>query len=667
MNIKVAIKFALKNIRANKIILIPFILSSGAMLSLFFIMSSLLQNEFVQTRHQSLPVVINIGVVIVGLFTYIFVVYANRFLIKRRNKEFALYGILGLEKRHIRRIIFLEQLISFAIITALSIVGGYIFGKLIFLFLNKVIGDVSAKISDYPFSVVACGITGIFIVFIFMTVFVVSVINIKGTSPMELISKQYKGEGEPKSKIIIAIIGFILLGAGYIMAFVTDGMLKSLGLFFVAAILVIFGTYFLFMSFSIIVLKMLKKNKDRYYKDKNFISISGMLYRMKANAVGLASISVLCAGVIITTSATTAIYGGLENTIKGSMSRDYEITSQEYLGSDVKKIEQEKVRLEKVANSALKDDEKISKYYSKYSMFTYVEKHDDEVVFPDVMGKGDNNSDKSIIRCYLLAMTLDSYNSIYGKNIKLNDGEILLTSNSKAMLKDTNIKFLGRRFKIKIIDDIVPKNLAIEAYMVIVPNLDDLIKFSQYYQERENKDLSKFRPSTIFVSSGWNVSNEKNDYESRLRKLTSDDIDLSTRRALKKNIYELDGGFLFLGIVIASIFLIGTILITYYKQISEGFEDRHNYQIMKKVGLPDELIHETSSSQIVWMFFLPLIVSCVHSLVASKIVYQLLGLFGVRNYYDFGVKIGIVILVFAVVYFVIYKITSNVYYKIVSQ
>ncbi|SFE55130.1 FtsX-like permease family protein [Peptostreptococcus sp. D1] len=667
MNTKVAIKFALKNIKANRIILVPFILSSGAMLSLFYIMSSLLQNKFVQARHTSLPIIITIGAVIVGLFTYIFVVYANRFLIKRRNKEFALYGILGLEKRHIRRIIFLEQLISFVIISALSITGGYIFGKLIFLFLNNIIGDVSAKISDYPFSVAACGITGIFIVFIFMTVFFVSVINIKGTSPMELISKQYKGEGEPKSKIIIAIAGFILLGAGYIIAFVADGMLKSLGLFFVAAILVIFGTYFLFMSFSIIVLKLLKKNKDSYYKDKNFISISGMLYRMKANAVGLSSISVLCAGVIITTSATMAIYGSLENTIESSMSRAYEITSQEYLGSDIKKIEQESIRLEKAVNSSLKGDENINNYYSKYSMFTYVEKHDDEVIFPAVMGKGDNNSDKSILRCYLLVMTLDSYNSIYGKSLKLKEGEILLTSNSKVMLKDTNIKFLGKRLKINIIDDIVPKNLAIEAYMVIVPKLDDLVKFSQYYHERSNKDLSKHRPATIYVSSGWNISNEKKDYESRLKKLISNDMDLSTRKAFKKNIYDLNGGFLFLGIVIAAIFLIGTILITYYKQISEGFEDRHNYQIMKKVGLPDALIHQTSSSQIVWMFFLPLIASCVHSLVASKIVYQLLGLFGVRNYYNFGVKIGIVILVFAVVYFVIYKITSNVYYKIVSQ
>lgn len=667
MNTKVAIKFALKNIRANKIILVPFILSSSIMISLFFIMTSLIQNEFVKTRHSSLPVIINIGMIIIGLFTYIFIIYANRFLIKRRNKEFALYGILGLEKRHIRRIIFIEQLISFSIISVLSTIGGYIFGKLTFLFLNNIIGDLSAKISDYPFSKIAFLISMIFILFIFVSIFILNVINIRGTSPMELISKQYKGEGEPKSKILITIIGCILLIAGYTIAFITDGALKSLGLFFIAAILVIFGTYFLFVSLSIIVLKIFKKNKDYYYVDKNFLSISGMLYRMKANAVGLASITVLCTGVIITTSATTSIYESIESVVDTSMSRNYEISSQEYVGLDVKKIEQEKIRLREVVNKSLRDNEKLDKYYSKEIIFTYIEKHGNEVVFPSVMGEDDSKSDKSILRCYLYAMTLDSYNSMNGKNYKLKNNEILLAANSKSMLKDKNIKFMGKNLKINLIEDSIPNNLAIETYMVVVPNTDDLISLSNFYQERYGRKLSKQRPATIMVSSGWNVLNEKADYKNRLQHISAKDINIIKKDDFRKNQYELDGGFLFLGIIIAMIFLVGTILITYYKQISEGFEDRHNYQIMKKVGLPDKLIHETSSSQIIWMFFLPLAVSCIHSMVASKIVYQLLTLFGVRGYFTYGSRVGIVILAFAIVYLIIYKITSNIYYKIVSE
>lgn len=667
MNSKLTFSFAIKNMKANKILLVPFILSSSLMLAMFFIMSSFMQNEYVLTRHKSLPIVINFAVTIVAIFTFVFIVYANRFLVKRRNKEFALYGILGLEKKHVRKIIFTEQVLNFSIIIVLSIIGGYLLGKFAFLILNMILKDVSAKLSNYPFSQSALIATLMFILLMFVVLFIINVINIRGASSVELLSKQHKGEGEPKFKKIIVVLGFLLLGIGYYIAMTTEGNLKSMLLFFLASLLVIFGTYMLFTSFSIMILKSMKNNKKYYYKDKNFLSVSGMLYRMKANAIGLASIAVLCTSVIITISATTAIYSAIESQVSGSLQRNYEITSGKTLRFDqVKEIEAEKVALKETVEKSVTAGEKIQDLSMQEGIFTYVEKKGNEINSPGLAQESTGSLfDTSVTSCYLLVNTLDSYNSLNKTNYKLGDGEVLIGANEKSLLNEPTLKLIGKDYKLKKVKNTIPKKIAVETYMVVVPDRKTLKEFSDFYKELNVKE-SKFYPSSIILSASWDVSGKTVGYENRLGKTAKEKgFELQTREEIRKTIYELNGGFLFIGIIIGMIFLIGTILITYYKQISEGYEDRENFQIMKKVGLPDELIRKTLSVQIVWMFFIPLIVALIHSIVASKIVYQLLQLFGVQEYFAYSSKIGIVIFVFAVLYMVIYKVTSNMYYKIV--
>lgn len=261
MNKKIAHKFALKNLRAHRLVYLPFILSSGIMLMVFNIMASLSANTYVRERHASLPTVINIGIVIIGLLTFIFLLYSTNFLNKRRNKEFALYGILGLEKRHIRKIIFLELLIAFVIIGVIGLIGGYIFGKLSFLALNKLMKDVAGGLMDYPFSLKAMTETILLLLLALLTSLFATSLKIYNSTPVELLADQKSGEGEPKSRYILMVLGFVLLLSGYYIAITTQGILKSLGYFFLASLIVMLATYILFMSFSVIYLKRQKEKK----------------------------------------------------------------------------------------------------------------------------------------------------------------------------------------------------------------------------------------------------------------------------------------------------------------------------------------------------------------------------------------------------------------------
>lgn len=667
MNIRIASNFAVKNIRANKLFIIPFILSSSLMISLLYIMFSLLQNEFVKTRHTSLPMLINFGCIIISIFTYIFIIYANRFLVKRRNREFALYGILGLEKKHIKRIISIEQFINFLFISTISILGGYLIGKLMFMFLNKLMADMSANLMDYPFSGFALVLTMIFIFVIYVSIYIINVLNIKNVSPIELIAKQHKGEGEPKSKLILTILGLLALGYGYYLALTIEGTLKSLGLFFVASLFVIVGTYFLFISFSIIVLKIMKNNKKYFYKDKNFLSVSGMLYRMKANAVGLASITVLCTGVIITLSATISIYRSIDKAANNVIPREYSIISNEYVDykTNPQKIELYKKELKKIADTSISGSEKIKNPYMSEQVFTYVSKEGNRFTYPKMATGKISDTGKAIdIGCYAIIEPIDSYNSVSRKNISIKENEILLTSNVKRLLKDDKIIFGDKEYRVRKVEDDIPGNIGVETFRIVTPTRKVFLDATNYYKTRDRKGNEY--PSKISIEYGWNIKNKGSNYDAKLKKITEDkNIALEVRNDYKKFIYEMNGGFLFLGIVIGMVFLTGTILISYYKQVSEGFEDRKQFQIMRKVGLPDKLVRKTSSSQIVWMFITPLIVAFIHSMVASKIVYQLLGLFGIREYSVFIANNVMVLAVFIIVYLIIYKITSNIYYKIV--
>ena len=653
MSFSMAKKFALQNLKANKLLEIPFVLSSSVMLILFNITASLVNNNYVRTRHQVLPTLIKFGIVILAIFTFIFVQYAATFWLKRRSKEFALYGILGLEKKHVGKIISIEFLILFAIIWFAGIVGGYIFGQLCFLFLNFLMKDVSGRLMDYPFSISALINTTALVAVLYLIIIIGSVLRIYMSTPMELLQRTHKGEGEPKSRIIIMLTGFLLLAVGYGIALFVGGLLSSINYFFVAVLATIFATYLLYATFTVFMLKAQRNNKS-FYTPKRFLSVSGLLYRMKGNAISLASISILSAGVIISLSTTIAIYSNYIKLGDSVMPREYRIAA----GSESISNEAMAKKLQSLVESSVTDKSMIKDEYTTFDMTVAAVKTGNEI------SKYQRGSKANPI--FVIASDLEGYNGRTHQNIKLDEGEILLGENKNNKISDT-LKIGDRDFKVIKIDSIFPLEYSgVDGYNIVVKDMSTL--------EFVRKALDG---ADISCSIYWDVdgANDK-EYMNKLTKLVSDMksefkgdgsglIDVSSRSEMISNQYEVNGGFLFLGVLIGIIFLTGTVLITYYKRISEGFEDREKYQIMKKLGLSDDLIEKTTDSQICLMFYGPLIVAAIHCIVASKIIFRLLGLFGVSDALLYMICLGDVLFIFALIYFVIFKLTSKVYTNIV--
>lgn len=653
-----AFGFAKRNLHANRLLEIPFVLSIGIMFLLFNIMVSLLSNQYVLTRHADLPSVIQFGVVIIAIFTFIFVMYANGFLIKRRNKEFALYGILGLEKKHIRKILFIEYLVLFICALIIGVIGGYIFGKVTFIALNYLLKDTAGSLMDYPFSMKSCVSTAVLAFVLFVITLIRNNIKIYLATPVQLLGNQHKGEGEPKNRYLFLLLGFILLGAGYAIALTVQGILSSLVYFFSAALLVLFGTYLLYISFSIFILKLQRRNEKFYYKPTHFLSVSGLLYRMKANAVSLASVSILSTGVLITLSVTAAIYSTIQKTVDYVMPREYLLSSDESITTE-NKDEIERI-LYTAANQGLEVSNGLEDDYVSYGYETAANRVGDELTVL--------KSEQALKPYFMIVRDLASYNKRTHQQIELKDNEILMCTNQKNLLDLDQVKIGDITYTIHKVPNFIPSTYAVESYGIIAKDFTVMKKIGEVLQMK-NIDTGEYYTPNITANLNWNLKSNVVDktkyFATQTTYAKEHSFDFETREATIKKAYELNGGFLFLGVLIGIIFIVGTVLITYYKQINEGYEDRDKFQIMKKVGLPDQLIHQTSNSQVLWLFLAPLAVATLHSLVASKIVSQLLGLFAVNSYMEYAQMLFAVIGIFFIVYFVIFRLTSRAYYRIV--
>ena len=649
MNSKLSTKFALKNLKANKIVNIPYILSTSIMVAILFIMISLLDNKYVMQKDQFGAIIV-FGSIIIAIFTFAIIMYANRFLIKRRFKEFGLYRVFGLENKHINRILLKEKSIFFVIISILTIVFGITLGKVLFLAVGKLMQE-NFSIMQFGVSTKAVILSLLFNLVISVLTFIFDILNIKSATTRDLFAKGQKSESEPKVKVVFFILAIILTAIGYYIALTIEGSLESLLMFFVASLLVLFGTYCGFVAITIFVLKLMKKNKKFFYKSKNFITVSGMLYRMKSNAVGLASIAILCTGVVVSLSTTMAIYNSAEKVVDSTVNRDYKLTGTIIPDKDFSKnIEKEKTRLKNLVTE--KTNPKNDYYQVSTMMFANLE--------GNKFTRIGRNNDKPI---YIMIQTLDSFNNKFSKNYSLKDGEILLNSNYMKYLTSDKITLGSVDYKFKKIDELEGRNIAVDMFYVVVKNDKDLVRFCNDFKMPMENDAG-YKPLEVNVTYFLD-SDKKLDEEDFISK--DDSIKFKSRQETKTGVYSLFGAFLYIGFIISFVLLVGTSIIAYYKHLSEGIEDRKNIQTMKKVGLSNKMIKKTSSQQIYWMFFLPLFVAVIHSAVASKMLYQLCGVFGLRNISEFAIPFAISVAIIIVVYFIIFKITSNVYYNLVSE
>ncbi|AYE35216.1 FtsX-like permease family protein [Clostridium septicum] len=647
------------NLRKNKKTYIPYILACIGTIMMFYIMNCIATNEGLDYVRGagSLKILLGIGVKIIGLFSIIFLFYTNSFLIKRRKKEIGLYNVLGMEKKHIGKILTIETLMIGFGSLIIGIILGTILGKLLFLILINLL-KVNINLSS-TFSISLASIKNTLFLFIpiFAVVLLQNIIMVKVNNPIELLKGGEKGEKEPKASLILTICAFGFLIVGYTMASTVDKPLKALSIVFIAIILVILGTYSLFTSGSIAILKLLKKNKSFYYKSKNFISVSGMIYRMKQNAVGLASICILCTAVLITISTTVSLYAGQD----GSLKIAYPYETQIKIPASEKEL-YTKIS-EGLENKASDHNVKIIDL-KEFNNFNLMVKADGENFKSAIEEKSSGIGDISVIQFYLL----DDYNKIENKNIELKDDEALIFSISKEYNSDS-IVINDNKFKIaKNLDSfkVVNKNEnnITDEYCLVLKNQqvienvckdasDKGVLFSTH-EIKFNLDGIKEDKIKFCESISSNLTNNK------LANISNIDID-------RKDFYVVNGGFIFLGSFLGLLFILATVLIIYYKQISEGYDDSDRFQIMKKVGMSKEELKKVINKQVLMVFFFPVGIALIHTAFAFKPISKLLGLFGLFDINIFLIVTIIIAIVFIILYVIVYAITSNVYYKVVQQ
>ncbi len=578
------------------------------------------------------------------VFAVIFLFYTNSFLIKRRKKEIGVYNILGMGKRHIARMMAVETILTAGISILGGLVFGIIFGKLMYLLLLKILHNSV----DMQFSVNGTAIVQTVILFagIFLLTYLYNILQIQLVNPVELLHGGNQGEKEPKSRWLLVIVGVAALGNGYWIALTTEAPLEALLKFFVAVVCVIIGTYALFIAGSIVVLKILRKNKAYYYNPKHFTSVSGMIYRMKQNGAGLANICVLSTMVLVMVSTTVSLYAGMEDILDSRFPRDVSIVCNE---ADTNKEETlQRLIKEQCEKAGVKITDRVRYRYG--SMNAVLKGNNLEKVeqyYPD------NHF------YYVEMITQEEYNRIEKQNVSLKEQEILTyTTNGKCGKKQINIA--GQNYQVKKeLSEMTsqPKSTA-EMYKTLY------IVFANAEQIERIESFS--------YADKFNLKGDDGKQKEALEQIQNEfyekfpDGTMESRMLSRSSFYELYGGLFFIGIYLGSMFIMATVLIIYYKQISEGYDDRERYQIMQKVGMSKKEVKRSIRSQVLSVFFLPLVVAVIHVAVAFKVMTKILGVLNLTNVSLFAVCTIITIAVFAVFYIIVYSITAKEYYRIVN-
>lgn len=651
-------KLALTNLNKHRKTYIPYILTCICTIAMFYMMHFISGNPGLKEMSggDSLMMILNFGNIVIGVFSVIFLFYTNSFLIKRRKKEFGLFNILGMEKKHIAKVIVWETFFVAVFSLVIGLASGMIIGKLMFLLLNNIL-HFEVPLT-YFVSVKSIGLTAI----LFLGIFVLTLLNnlrqIHLAKPIELLRGGQVGEKEPKTKWVIVIIGVATLAAGYYIALVTESPLAALNKFFFAVLLVITGTYALFTAGTIALLKFMRKNKGFYYQTKHFISVSGMMYRMKQNAVGLANICILSTMVLVMLSTTVSLYIGMEDLLKNRYPREIVISAQSVSKEQAQVIEK------MIQDEAKKYQIEIENPIH-YRSADFLAKREENTFISDrtVM---QSNINLSMIEL----LPLDEFNRLEKQSVQLEDNEVLIYTFKGKPVEHT-ITISGQEFQIK--DQIKSisfsgdsSSMLVDGLLVVV-NDEETVKSlypAEEFEEEEWKDLSYF---SGFDAKG-SAENEMALTQALSLKLKEASIDgyAEGQEDSRESFYSVYGGLFFLGLFLGTLFILATVLIMYYKQISEGYDDKERFAIMQKVGLSKEEIKKSIKSQVLVVFFLPLAAAVIHIAFAFKVITKLLAVLNLTNVGLFAICTAATILIFAVFYALVYSLTAREYYKIVS-
>lgn len=665
-------KLAITNIKKNTKTYIPYIIASILTISMFYIICSLGNNPNISKAcgTDSMKYILFLGTWVCGIFAIIFLFYTNSFLMKRRKKEFGLYNILGMEKKHISIIILCETLIISTISLSLGLILGILFDKLMLLIILSMFAveiplgfHISPESFPSTLTLFSC---------IFVLIFLNSIRQIHLSKPIELLQGSTIGEKEPKAKWLLALIGAICLGTGYYISLTTTNPIAALTMFFIAVILVIIGTYLLFTAGSIVLLKALRKNKNYYYKTKNFISISGMIYRMKQNSVGLANICILSTMVLVMISSTFSLWMGMNDVLEDYYPRDFAFTpfsNSEKSSSDLKLW----------INNTLDENQAEAKDIIEYSYLNFAAVENKDTFILDKDNPAYSNMLNEIRNLFFI--TLDDYNKINNSNKTLKKDEVLIYSN-RDKYNMQEIKISDKTFKVKEIFDDFPdnklmsSNVASSHFIVVKDStiLNDLDKFQKNKYGDMASDIKYYYAFNVDGNSK-KIIDINTKFENDIQKMGTyeENTDkfiyegsINCRETERNDFIGIYGGLYFIGVFLGVLFIIATILIMYYKQISEGYDDKSRFEIMQKVGISHKEIKQSIHSQVLIVFFLPLIVAGIHIAFAFPFITRLLALLSLTNIKLFGMATVGGFLIFSAFYAIVYKITAKSYYKIVS-
>ena len=653
-------RLAFTNIRKNRSTYLPFMLSSITMISLFYILFTIaVQSENSQYYGDAtMTTILHLGLIVTGIIAVFSIFYTNSFLMKRRKKEFGLYSVLGMEKKHIGRVLFFEILFVGLFSIAAGLLAGILLSKLVYLlFLNLLHMKTVFAFAIY-FEPIA--ITALMFLGVFLGIILFNFLQIHTVNPARLLLGSRQGEKEPKAKWIFTVFGVITLGIGYAIALSVQHAVEAIALFFIAVIFVIIGTYLLFTAGSIALCKVLKKNKAYYYKKEHFISVSGMIYRMKQNAAGLAGICILSTCVLVVLSSTVSLYLGMDDMLKQRFPQD--VTTCFYNTTP----EEEEGVAQAVQSLAQKYEvgvQNVISYHSLSHSLYYSQDGGITAVRPA--------GDASYRYLYPIEiLSLDDYRRLTGYEGQLNEGEMLFWTTMQYT--DRSLRFLGEEYLIK---DYIDKPEFVsdfgenEAVTIILP--DDHV-LNEIRQDME-RAVGKNSDVVLTYNYRFNLTgSERNKqlFGENLRGALLERVEhvatVTDVYTSREGFYTLYGSLFFVGIFIGLLFMIATVLIIYYKQISEGYDDKERFVIMQKVGMDKDEVRKAIRSQILTVFYLPLVGAVIHIGVAFNIIGKMLAGIGLTNTALYFAGTCGTVIVFALGYHIVYGLTAKAYYRIVN-
>ena len=660
-------KLAVNGIRKNARLYVPYLLTCAGMVMMFYIVSYLQDTPVLAgiKGGEEMQAMLSLGSGVMGVFGAIFLLYTNSFLIRRRKREFGLYNMLGMGKGNIARVLFWEALLVLAGTMVIGLAVGVAVSKLAELLLVNIMhGNVTFTFTVSPRAML---LTAAVFCVIHVLLLIKALLQIRTASAVNLLRSESAGEKPPRANWVLAILGLILLAVAYYLAVTIKQPLSAMVMFFVAVILVILATYLLFIAGSVAICRMLQKNRRYYYKARHFVSVSSMAYRMKRNGAGLASICILSIMVLVTVSSTTGLYFGSEDSLRSRYPRDITLIAK---AEDVSMLSDEKRdAARELVDAYVAEHDATAHNFRDFRVVSVTGAMKDGAITTDPQEAGLHITDSTIYQVNFLP--LPDYNRICGTNETLADDEALISLkrgdygwdsisvDSKVAYRTRKAPVVFQESGMAAVDVVNTIYVAVNDLQGLQPLLQGDNRFSQQWEYGFDSALSDEDQCEMTHQMDVELSDG-------LHRLGMKYVYLEGMAENRYDFYGTYGGFFFLGILLSIVFLFAAVLIIYYKQISEGYEDQKRFEIMQKVGMTRKNIRKSINSQLLTVFFLPLVGAGVHLAFAFPMIRRMLILFNLTNTRLLVETTGITFLAFALIYTLVYRKTSNAYYAIVS-